>query len=282
MSDDRGNDQGKSWLDRLTGLLSNEPENRQELREIIRSAGKRGILDAESERIIEATLRVSDMQVREIMVPRAQMVCIRDDDEPADFLPVLIESAHSRFPVLAEDNSDEVVGILLAKDLLRLIGQKTDRFDLKDYLRPAFCIPESAHIDKLLSEFRDKQSHLAIVVDEYGGVAGLVTMEDALEQIVGDIHDEHDDADEDSHWISEQPDGSWVVQAITPISDFNAHFGTRYSNDDFDTVGGIVLSEFERLPTINESINIGPYRFTVLAADARMIRVLKVEKLKHE
>jgi len=282
MSDDRGNDQGKSWLDRLTGLLSNEPQDRAELREVIRSAGKRGVLDAEAERIIEATLRVADMQVREIMVPRAQMICIRDDDEPRDFLPVLIESAHSRFPVLAEDNSDEVVGILLAKDLLRLIGQKSERFSLKDYLRPAFCIPESAHIDKLLSEFRDKQSHLAIVVDEYGGISGLVTLEDALEQIVGDIHDEHDDADEDAHWISEQEDGSWIVQAITPISDFNAQFGTRYSNEDFDTVGGIVLSEFERLPNINEAIDIGPLRFTVQMADARMIRVLKVETRPHD
>ena len=180
MSDDRGNDQGKSWLDRLTGLLSTEPQDRQELAEIIRSAGMRGVLDAEAQRIIEATLLVADMQVREIMVPRAQMICIRDDDEPKDFLPVLIESAHSRFPVLAEDNSDEVVGILLAKDLLRLIIQKSERFSMKDYLRPAFCIPESAHIDKLLSEFRDKQSHLAIVVDEYGGISGLVTLEDAL------------------------------------------------------------------------------------------------------
>ena len=282
MSDVRGNDQGKSWLDRLTGLLSTEPQDRQELAEIIRSAGMRGVLDAEAQRIIEATLLVADMQVREIMVPRAQMICIRNDDEPKDFLPVLIESAHSRFPVLAEDNSDEVVGILLAKDLLRLIIQKSERFSMKDYLRPAFCIPESAHIDKLLSEFRDKQSHLAIVVDEYGGISGLVTLEDALEQIVGDIHDEHDDADEDSHWISEQEDGTWVVQAITPIPDFNEQFDTQYSNEDFDTVGGIVLSEFERMPTINESITISPYRFTVMAADARMIRVLRVEKIPHD
>lgn len=282
MSDDRGHEAGKSWLDRLTHLLSSEPRNRDDLRVIIRDAGSNGVLDAESQRIIEATLRVSDMQVREIMVPRAQMTCIRDNSEPKDFLPILIESAHSRFPVLAEDNSDEVVGILLAKDLLRLVGRPQERFDLKDYLRPAFCVPESAHIDRLLREFRDKQSHMAIVVDEYGGVCGLVTLEDALEQIVGDIHDEHDDADEDAHWFSEQPDGSWIVQAITPIPEFNGHFGSRLSNDDFDTIGGIVLSEFERLPHVNETLLIGPWRFTVLAADARMIRLLKVEKITDE
>lgn len=279
MSDERGSDAPKSWLNRLTHFLTPEPENRAELLAIVHSAGQRGILDAESQRIIESTLRVADMQVREIMVPRAQIISIRDDSEPKDFLAIMMESAHSRFPVLAADNSDEVIGILLAKDMLRLIGLKNERFNLKDYLRPAFCVPESAHLDRLLREFKDKQSHMAVVVDEYGGIAGLVTLEDALEQIFGDIHDEHDDADEDAHWISAQEDGSHVVQAITPITEFNDYFESDFSHEDFETIGGIILSEFERLPSINESIDLINWRFTILAADLRMISVIKVEKI---
>ncbi len=279
MSDERGPDAPKSWLNRLTHFLTPEPENRAELLAIVHSAGQRGILDAESQRIIESTLRVADMQVREIMVPRAQIISIRDDSEPKDFLAIMMESAHSRFPVLAADNSDEVIGILLAKDMLRLIGLKNERFNLKDYLRPAFCVPESAHLDRLLREFKDKQSHMAVVVDEYGGIAGLVTLEDALEQIFGDIHDEHDDADEDAHWISAQDDGTHVVQAITPITEFNDYFESDFSHEDFETIGGIILSEFERLPSINESIDLINWRFTILAADFRMISVIKVEKI---
>ena len=279
MSDERGSDAPKSLLNRLTHFLTPEPENRAELLAIVHSAGQRGILDAESQRIIESTLRVADMQVREIMVPRAQIISIRDDSEPKDFLAIMMESAHSRFPVLAADNSDEVIGILLAKDMLRLIGLKNERFNLKDYLRPAFCVPESAHLDRLLREFKDKQSHMAVVVDEYGGIAGLVTLEDALEQIFGDIHDEHDDADEDAHWISAQDDGTHVVQAITPITEFNDYFESDFSHEDFETIGGIILSEFERLPSINESIDLINWRFTILAADLRMISVIKVEKI---
>ena len=279
MSDERGSDAPKSWLNRLTHFLTPEPENRAELLAIVHSAGQRGILDAESQRIIESTLRVADMQVREIMVPRAQIISIRDDSEPKDFLAIMMESAHSRFPVLAADNSDEVIGILLAKDMLRLIGLKNECFNLKDYLRPAFCVPESAHLDRLLREFKDKQSHMAVVVDEYGGIAGLVTLEDALEQIFGDIHDEHDDADEDAHWISAQDDGTHVVQAITPITEFNDYFESDFSHEDFETIGGIILSEFERLPCINESIDLINWRFTILAADLRMISVIKVEKI---
>jgi magnesium and cobalt transporter len=279
MSDERGSDAPKSWLNRLTHFLTPEPENRAELLAIVHNAGQRGILDAESQRIIESTLRVADMQVREIMVPRAQIISIRDNSEPKDFLAIMMESAHSRFPVLAADNSDEVIGILLAKDMLRLIGLKNERFNLKDYLRPAFCVPESAHLDRLLREFKEKQSHMAVVVDEYGGIAGLVTLEDALEQIFGDIHDEHDDADEDAHWISAQEDGSHVVQAITPITEFNDYFESDFSHEDFETIGGIILSEFERLPCINESIDLINWRFTILAADLRMISVIKVEKI---
>ena len=270
MSDERGNDTPKSWFNRLSNLLSTEPENREELLAIIHSAGKRGVLDAESQQIIESTLRVADMQVREIMVPRAQIMSIRDDSEPKDFLPILIESAHSRFPVLASDNSDEVVGILLAKDLLRLIGQKSDRFDLKDYLRPAFCVPESAHLDRLLREFKEKQTHMAIVVDEYGGIAGLVTLEDALEQIVGDIHDEHDDADE-AKMIAAQSDGQFLVDALTPIADFNDQFGADFLDDEYDTIGGFVTDAIGHLPEAGEELTVGRFHFRVGRADQRRV-----------
>ncbi len=194
MSEDRSRD--LSWWGRLTAALSGEPQNRDDLLELIQNASERGIVDAESLSIIESTLRVSERLVREIMVPRAQMVSIRDDDPLQYFLPLMLETAHSRFPVLADDDSDEVVGILFAKDLLRrLLVDHQDKFQLKDYLRPALYVPETMHMDRLIHEFRVKQSHMAIVVNENGGVVGLVTLEDALEQIIGDIADEHDHED---------------------------------------------------------------------------------------
>lgn len=281
MSDERGSDAPKSWLNRLNHFLNGEPETKTDLLNIIQAAGKKGILEAELQRIIESTLRVAEMQVREIMVPRAQIISIKDHSQPKDFLSIILESAHSRFPVFAHDNSDEVVGILLAKDVLRLVLNNHEHFDIKDYLRPAFCIPETTHLDRLLREFKEKQSHMAIVVDEYGGVAGLITLEDALEQIVGDIHDEHDDANEDLHWISLQADGSYIVQAITPITEFNEYFDAQLSHEDFETIGGIVLSAFERMPHINEYIDLAQWRFTILAADLRMISVIKVQDLRN-
>jgi len=267
----------KSWLSRLTDAWSGEPTTREELVAMIREAADRGLMDIEAQRIIESTLQVSERQVREIMIPRGQMVAIRADDELREFLPVLIESAHSRFPVLAADNADEVLGILFAKDLLKLVLEGRDRIALKDFLRPAFFVPESTHLDKLIREFRSKKSHMAIVVNEYGGIAGLVTLEDALEQIVGEIDDEHDfDVDEDQ-MIREIGPREFVVKALTPIADFNAHFGTRFSNDDVDTIAGIVLDAFERLPEKDDQIELGKLRFTVLAADSRSLRLLKVE-----
>jgi magnesium and cobalt transporter len=274
-------DSPKSWLSRLTQVLSGEPQSRADLLEVIHSASDRGLVDAESLQIIESTLQVSERQVREIMIPRAQMVAIRDNAAPVDFLPAMIESAHSRFPVLAADNSDEVVGIIFAKDLLKLAtGERSDRFQLKDYLRPALFVPESTHLDKLIREFRGKKSHMAIVVNEYGGIAGLVTLEDALEQIVGEIDDEHDFEDDEDTLIRVISDTEFSVKAITPIADFNEHFGSDFSNDDFDTIGGIVMNAFERLPERDEHIDVERWRFTVLAADSRAIRLLKVEKLR--
>lgn len=270
-------DSPKSWLSRLTDVWGGEPETRDELIAVIRDAAKRGLMDVEALHIIESTLQVSERQVREIMIPRGQMVAIRSDDELREFLPGLIESAHSRFPVLAADNPDEVLGILFAKDLLKLILDGRDRIALKDYLRPAFYVPESTHLDKLIREFRSKKSHMAIVVNEYGGIAGLVTLEDALEQIVGEIDDEHDYEDDEDVLIRETGPKEWVVKALTPIADFNEHFGSRFNNDDFDTIAGIVINGFERLPEKDESIVLARWKFTILAADSRTIRLLKVE-----
>ena len=270
-------DSPKSWLSRLTDVWGGEPETREELISVIRDAAKRGLMDVEALHIIESTLQVSERQVREIMIPRGQMVAIRSDDDLREFLPGLIESAHSRFPVLAADNPDEVLGILFAKDLLKLILDGRDRIALKDYLRPAFYVPESTHLDKLIREFRSKKSHMAIVVNEYGGIAGLVTLEDALEQIVGEIDDEHDYEDDADVLIRETGPKEWVVKALTPIADFNEHFGSRFNNDDFDTIAGIVINGFERLPEKDEQIVLERWKFTILAADSRTIRLLKVE-----
>ncbi|MEK6789472.1 MAG: transporter associated domain-containing protein [Pseudomonadota bacterium] len=270
-------DSPKSWLSRLTDVWGGEPETRDELIDVIRDAAKRGLMDVEALHIIESTLQVSERQVREIMIPRGQMVAIRSDDDLREFLPGLIESAHSRFPVLAADNPDEVLGILFAKDLLKLILDGRDRIALKDYLRPAFFVPESTHLDKLIREFRSKKSHMAIVVNEYGGIAGLVTLEDALEQIVGEIDDEHDYEDDEDVLIRETGPKEWVVKALTPIADFNEHFGSRFNNDDFDTIAGIVINGFERLPEKDEQIVLERWKFTILAADSRTIRLLKVE-----
>ena len=270
-------DSPKSWLSRLTDVWGGEPETREDLITVIRDAAKRGLMDVEALHIIESTLQVSERQVREIMIPRGQMVAIRSDDDLREFLPGLIESAHSRFPVLAADNPDEVLGILFAKDLLKLILDGRDRIALKDYLRPAFYVPESTHLDKLIREFRSKKSHMAIVVNEYGGIAGLVTLEDALEQIVGEIDDEHDYEDDEDVLIRETGPKEWVVKALTPIADFNEHFGSRFNNDDFDTIAGIVINGFERLPEKDEQIVLERWKFTILAADSRTIRLLKVE-----
>ena len=273
-------DSPKSWLSRITQVLSGEPQNREDLAEMIHSAGDRGLLDPDALRIIEATLQVSERQVREIMIPRSQMVAVRADMLPREFLPILIESAHSRFPVLDADNTDEVIGILFAKDLLKLLLEdRNERFTLKDFLRPALFVPEATHLDRLIKEFRAKQNHMAIVVNEYGGIAGVVTLEDALEQIVGEIDDEHDFEDDEDVCIREIAPGEFVIKAITPIADFNEHFGTEFSNDDFDTIGGIVMNAFERLPERDEKIVIEHWEFTVLAADRRAIRQLSVQKV---
>lgn len=279
MSEDRSsNSQGQSsWLKNIMNSLTGEPKTRSELLEFIRDAEQRLQLDAEAMNIIEGALQINEMQVRDVMIPRSQMVAVKDGQSPEQFLPVIIESAHSRFPVIGE-TADEVLGILLAKDLLPLILKK-DRsdFKLRDFIRPASFIPESKRLNSLLSEFRVKRNHMAIVVDEYGGIAGLVTIEDVLEQIVGEIEDEHD-VDEDDMDIRAINDQQFIVKALTPIEDFNEHFHTDFSDEEFDTIGGIVMQRFGHLPNRNETTVLNGLEFKVVNADNRRIRLLQVQK----
>jgi len=272
--------QARSWLEKLSQALLREPQDREQLTALLRDAEQRNLLDAGALSMIEGVLNVSDMQVRDVMVPRSQMVVVKQDEPPESFLSVVVESAHSRFPVIG-DTRDEVVGILLAKDLLTYFGQRAarcgddePRFNLRDLMRPAVFIPESKRLNVLLNEFRANRNHMAIVVDEYGGVAGLVTIEDVLEQIVGDIEDEHDIDDDVS--IVRHSDNKYTVKALTPIEDFNEYFGADFSDDDFDTIGGLLMHEFGHLPQRGEVCHLGPYRFKVLRADSRRIYLLRL------
>ncbi len=276
MSDDHSTEEhpSQSWVNKFTGLFNQDPKDRNDLLTILRDAGTKGMLDDEALSIIEGAVQVADMQVREIMIPRSQMVCVDEDQEPKDFLPNVIESAHSRFPVIG-DTKDEVIGILLAKDLLPLI-LKNGRFNIKNHLRPATFIPESKRLNVLLREFRTNRNHMAIVIDEFGGVAGLVTIEDVLEQIVGDIEDETDVDDDSYIKPADELDQTFIVKALTPIEDFNEHFSCKFSVDEFDTIGGIVMQEFGHMPKRNETVEIAGFRFDVLNADGRRIRLLRV------
>ena len=265
-----------SLLERLSSLLMREPGDREQLVHLLRSAYSRNLLDADALSIIEGALTVSEMQVRDIMVPRAQVDFI-DINEPVEkFIPQVISTAHSRFPVI-DQNRDDVIGILLAKDLLRhYAGQ--EGFNVREMLRPAVFVPEAKRLNVLLREFRASRNHMAIVIDEYGGVAGLVTIEDVLEQIVGDIEDEYD-FDESEDNIIPEAGGRFRVKAQTEIEDFNAQFGTAFEDGEFDTVGGLLLQAFGRLPKRGEATTLGGFRFRVLRADSRRLYTLQVERL---
>ncbi|MBL8503049.1 MAG: CBS domain-containing protein [Rhodocyclaceae bacterium] len=263
-----------SLLERLSALLMREPEDREQLIALLHSAFERNLLDADALSIIEGALAVSDMQVRDVMVPRAQMQAISIHDGTAAMTAKAIETAHSRFPVTGE-NRDDVIGILLAKDLLRL--HAGEDVAVRDMLRPAIFIPDSKRLNVLLREFRASRNHMAIVVDEYGGVAGLVTIEDVLEQIVGDIEDEYD-FDEAADNILLDQAGRYRVKAATEIADFNAAFGTDFSDEDFDTVGGMVIHRLDRLPQRGEVLQIGGLRIQVLRADSRRVHTLLVDR----
>jgi len=251
-----------------------EPEDREQLLELLHSSYERQLMDADALAMIEGVLQVADMQARDIMVPRAQMDVIDINDSPAAFIPTVIETAHSRFPVIDGDK-DKILGILLAKDLLRYYAG--EEFDVRDMLRPAVFIPESKRLNVLLKEFRANRNHIAIVVDEYGGVAGLLTIEDVLEQIVGDIEDEYD-FDETEDNIVSQPGGRFRVKATTELADFNAAFRTEYSDEDYDTVGGLIMNRFGRVPKRGEEIAIDDFTFKVLRADSRRVHSLLVER----
>jgi magnesium and cobalt transporter len=265
-----------SFFERLSSLLLREPEDREQLITLLHSAYEHKILDAEALSMIEGVLQVSEMQVRDVMIPRSQMDVIDVEESPEKFIPFVIETAHSRFPVY-EDNRDNVIGILLAKDLLKYYAE--EEFNVREMLRPAVFVPESKRLNVLLKEFRANRNHIAIVVDEYGGVSGLVTIEDVIEQIVGDIEDEYD-FDETEDNILADKNGRFRVKAVTEIADFNAALGTRFPDEDYDTVGGLVVNRFGRLPKRGEQISFDGLSFQVLRADSRMIHSLLVEKLK--
>jgi magnesium and cobalt transporter len=275
MNDERGDKPVKpTLLERLSAFLTREPEDRDELLELLHGAFEHKLLDADALSMIEGVLQVSEMTVRDIMIPRAQMDVVSIDDDPTEFLPLVLETKHSRFPVIGE-NKDDIVGILLAKELL-LYYRNPASFDLKETLRPAVFVPESKRLNVLLRDFRANRNHIAIVVDEYGGVSGLVTIEDVLEQIVGDIEDEYD-FDESEDNIIAEANGRFRVKAQTEIGDFNTHFGTDFADDEFDTVGGLVLQAFGRLPKRGETTTIGAFRFRVVRADSRRLYTLQVE-----
>lgn len=278
MSDDhstKSQEPKKSWLEKITKVFHAEPKTPEDVREFLRQAQDNHLLDNIAFNIIEGAIDISDAQVRDVMIPRPQMTVVKESDTPEDFLSLVIESGHSRFPVIG-DNPDEVTGILLAKDLLPLIlSNNADKFKVKDVLRAATVIPESKRLTQLLNEFRTNRYHMAVVVDEYGGISGLITIEDVLEEIVGQIEDEFD-TDEEDAFIRTIENGLTLVNALTPIEDFNEHFDLGFSDDEFDTIGGIVMKHFGRLPSRNESIEIADLKFKVLTSDKRRIRILQV------
>ncbi|MFY9976156.1 MAG: transporter associated domain-containing protein [Chromatiaceae bacterium] len=280
MTNDRSSDgsRPRNWLERLSHLFGGEPQDREQLIELLRDAKERALLDTDALSMIEGVLQVADLRVRDIMIPRAEMVYIRRDDPLERVLEIAVKSAHSRFPVTGEDKG-EVVGVLLAKDLLTFCVENARRpFNIRELLRPTVFVPESKRLNVLLKEFRSSRNHMAIVVDEYGSAAGLVTIEDVLEQIVGEIEDEHD-YDEGTEIFQRGPN-DWSAKARTPIEDFNSYFDSNFSDEEFDTIGGLVLNAFGHVPKRGESAEIGGFRFTVMRADSRRVHLLSIQRLE--
>ena len=267
-----------NWLERLSHLLMREPDDREQLIELLHASFEKSLIDADALAMIEGVLQVSETQVRDVMIPRSQMDVIDITQTPDEFIPFVIETAHSRFPVI-DDNKNDIIGILLAKDLLRYYAGED--FDVRDMLRPAVFIPESKRLNVLLKEFRSNRNHIAIVVDEYGGVAGMITIEDVLEQIVGDIEDEYD-FDETEDNIIRDTQGRYRVKALTEISDFNEVLGTEFSDEEFSTIGGLIVSQFGHLPKRGETITFNHLKFTALRADSRRLHSVLIEEVKAE
>lgn len=267
--------QRRTMREWIGDLFSGEPDNVSELLEILQDAAQRQLIEVDALNMIFGALHVSDMHARDIMIPRSALVVVEEDQQPSEFLPTVIESRHSRFPVVGDD-LDDIKGVLHAKDLLPLVLQEgSQRFNMKDSIRPAAVVPESKRLNVLLQEFRTNRNHMALVVDEYGQISGAVTIEDVLEQIVGEIEDEHD-VDDDS-FVKQLEPCSFHVKATTTIEDFNEYFGEEFSDEEFDTIGGIVLQAFGHVPELGETVQLGTLRFEVLNADSRRLRLLRVD-----
>ncbi len=268
----------RSWLERISQVLAGgEPKDKADLLELLRDAQQRDLMGLDALVMIEGVLQVSEMQVRDIMIPRSQTVAVEQDASLSDILPVITESGHSRFPVVGDDRN-EVIGLLLAKDLLPyFLDEQKDTFNVRDVLRPAVFVPESMRLNVLLKDFRTNRNHMAIVLDEFGGAAGLVTIEDVVEQIVGEIADEHDI--EEDIFIKKQSDNCYAIKALTPIEEFNEYFDSDCSDEEFDTIGGLVMKGFGHMPERGEEIDIGRYHVKVLSADSRRIHLLEVRLL---
>ena len=277
MNDDRKPEvEERSWLDRLTHFISGEPQTKSDLEEVLSLAEEHEIIDQDARKIMEGALLVTNMQVRDIMIPRAQMIVIDSEESVQEALPKIIDAGHSRFPVIG-DGIDDVIGILLAKDLLPLVESDSAPPALRQLMRPVIAVPESKRLNVLLREFRQNRNHMAIVIDEYGGIAGLITIEDVLEEIVGEIEDETDVAEKKP--IRPMSDGTFFVEALTAIDDFNAFFDTEFSDDEFDTIGGVVVNAFGQLPSRNQSIQLNDFEFSVIRADERRLSSLRVRSV---
>ena len=279
MSEDRNGQEGeeRSWLDKIGQLFSSEPRSRQDLEDVLSVAAENEVIDEDARSIIEGAMQVSDMQARDIMIPRAQMVVIKAESSLEEILPQIIRSAHSRYPVIG-DNPDDVLGILLVKDLLpQILRKETDALTISDLLRPTVVVPESKRLNVLLREFRQNRNHMAIVIDEYGGVAGLVTIEDVLEEIVGEIEDETDV--EEDQYIRRIGEDEYFIKALTPIEDFNEYFEAGFSDEEFDTIGGLVIHAFGHMPARNETTRVGDFEFKIINADQRKIHSLRMRPL---
>lgn len=271
---DNGSNGERTLLQRIGQALGGEPQDLDQLLKVVRDSQRRGLFGSDALTMIEGVFQVADMRARDLMIPRSQMVVVEDDAELDEMLPAIIESGHSRFPVI-DDNRDEVVGVLLAKDLLRFFPEgERERFDMRDIMRTAVFVPESKRLNTLLQDFRTSRNHIAIVVDEYGGTAGLITIEDILEQIVGDIDDEHDS--DESASIQQHAPGRYTLDALTPVEEFNDHFATGYSDDEFDTIGGLVVNQIGHVPEPGETVSLDGFWFRILEADSRRIRELQL------
>ncbi|MFK7974783.1 MAG: HlyC/CorC family transporter [Halioglobus sp.] len=279
MTEERASEaEDRSWIDKIALMFSTEPRNRGDLEDILEVAADNEVIDNDARSIMEGAMQVSDMQARDIMIPRSQMTVVKADATLEELLPQIIKAAHSRYPVI-DDSPDDILGILLAKDLLpQILNKELDSFTIRDLLRPTMVVPESKRLNVLLREFRENRNHMAIVIDEYGGVAGLVTIEDVLEEIVGEIEDETDTQGDRN--IRQLGADDYLVKALTPINEFNSYFECDFSDEEFDTIGGLVIHGFGHMPVRNEMTKIEQYEFKVINADQRKIFSMRVRKLR--